>query len=100
MSNLNNDKLIADNQLVWKGFVCFLPFASGSKSESLAPYLICDPNSLFRLYSLGDNPFEHETIRPLHRCYCEVRGKLDEKKGLIHVSNIFEVEDPLLSTSE
>ena len=84
----------------WLGYVLFLPHASGTKSEGVRSYLISCSGECPRLYCPGDNPFVNESIRALHRCYCEVQGQFDETKNLIHVSNITEEDDPLQSPSE
>lgn len=78
----------------WQGFVLFLSFVSGSKSEGFRPFLVIGPGESHRLYWPGDNPFENETLRPLQKAYCEVEGEIDEKKNLIHVSRIAEKDDP------
>jgi hypothetical protein len=100
MIDLESAKQEASDPSSWHGFVLFLPFAGGTKSEGVRPYLLDEGGERHRLHADGDNPFENETIRPLHRCYCEVQGQLDEKKNLIRVSRISEIDDPFQPPSE
>jgi len=94
MSDLEPAEQEGNVAATWRGFVLFLPYAGGTKSESRGPFLVSGAGECHRLYCPGDNPFENETIRPLHRCYCEVQGERDESKNLIRVSRISEIDDP------
>ncbi|MDB4333255.1 hypothetical protein N9986_02150 [Akkermansiaceae bacterium] len=53
----------------------------------MRPYLLGGAGECHRLYCPGDNPFENESIRALHRCYCEVQGQLDGEKNLVRLIN-------------
>ncbi len=46
------------------GILVFLDSDPGTKSASLQPYLYTGMGTLTRLYHEGDNPFEHESLRP------------------------------------
>ena len=78
----------------FRGYVLFLPYAGGSKSESFRPVLATSHGANLTLYRKGDNPFENESIRPFHGKFCEVAGAPDRERRLIEVESIEEMEEP------
>jgi len=76
------------------GYVFFLSFAQGTKSESWQPFAVLQNGQIIRLHMQGDNPFENETLRSLHGRYCEFAGQLDQRKNVLLVSGISRTEDP------
>ena len=45
-----------------KGTIVFLPYAVGSKSESLKPFLYINKDEVIRIMMKGDNPFENNSL--------------------------------------
>ena len=78
----------------YRGYILFLPYAVGSKSESLRPILTMGAGSTASLHQKGDNPFENKSIQPYHGKYCEVTGTLVPERKLIEVESIEELSDP------
>ncbi len=78
----------------YKGYILFLPYAAGSKSESLRPILAMGAGTNASLHRKGDNPFENKSIQPYHGKYCEVTGTLDRERRLIEVESIEELDEP------
>ena len=78
----------------WNGYILFLPFAKGSKSESIRPFLVCDRNEVHLLFVSGDNPFENNSLIEYHKYYCDISGKYDSEKKLIFVNKIEVQQDP------
>jgi hypothetical protein len=77
-----------------EGYVVFLPWAPGSRSESLQPFLVTGPGSAVRLFCPGDNPFQNESLKACHLHWCSLRGQWDAGKSLLLVSDIRILEDP------
>ncbi len=80
----------------YEGYVFFVLFNKGSKSEHFAPVLSTEQGVTYQLIKDGDNPFMHETFKPFHAKYCHVVGELNHENNQISVSNITEKPDPLL----
>jgi len=55
-----------------EGYLLFLPWAQGSKSESLQPFLVQGPSLIRRVILTGENPFDHEVTQSLHGCWCRL----------------------------
>jgi len=81
----------------FEGFILFVIFNKGSKSEHHAPVLVVENGQTIRLFKEGDNPFMYESIRQFHLSYCRVKGILDKEKNLIAVSDIEQLADPIIS---
>jgi hypothetical protein len=77
----------------WNGYILFLPFAKGSKSESIRPFLVCDSSQIHLLFVSGDNPFSNESLKEYHRSFCAVLGKYDEGRNVILVESVETLED-------
>jgi hypothetical protein len=84
-------------EMTVEGYVLFLPFAVGSKSESIRPYVVDQKRNFYNIYMPEDNPFQNESIIAFHKNYCEVEGLLDEERMHIYVSSISIKEDPFKS---
>ena len=81
--------------VTFRGYVLFLPYAGGSKSESFRPVLATGHGTNLTLYRKGHNPFENESIRPFHGKFCEVAGDPDQERRLIELeSDLDESEYP------
>lgn len=80
----------------YEGYVLFVLFNKGSKSEHFAPVLLTEQGVTYQLIKEGDNPFMHETFKPFHAKYCKVEGEINNKANQITISNISEKPDPLL----
>ena len=70
-----------------RGIVVFLESDTGTKSESLQPYLYLGGGELTRLFKKGDNPFENESIWPFDTMTVSVSGEQD-KNGKLWVETI------------
>lgn len=84
-----------ENQIFY-GYVLFLRVDEGSKNEHFEPFCIQNAQDTIGLFVQNDNPFEHETLQPYHRKWCEIEGVVDDEKNIILVSNINEITDPYL----
>jgi hypothetical protein len=80
------------------GYVFFMKFAEGSKSESLRPFLVT-PTETLRLHADGDNPFVNESLGSYHRAFCAVGGVLAENR-LLKVRTITRLNDPFGGNTE
>jgi hypothetical protein len=89
-----------DKQNQFKGYVVFVLFNKGSKSEHYAPALVMEEGITTELFKEGDNPFACESLKPFHLAYCLVSGYIDNKKNLITVSTIEQIEDPAMGLWE
>ena len=76
------------------GYVLFLPFAEGTKSASVRPFLVLADGKTYRMFVPGSNPFSNDPLRKLHRTFCEVRGYFDNAKEVVTVTEIKETDDP------
>ena len=81
------------------GILCFLPWATGSKSASLQPMLVIDQDTALRIIVPDDNPFDNETCRPWHRRFCAITGLVDRARRTITAQRIEAADDPLASSS-
>lgn len=81
------------------GYVLFLPYAEGSRSESRQPFLVVDASQSHRLFSPGDHPFKHETLAPFHGVYCDVSGVFDPRRNVFLVAQIAPSKDPVNTTT-
>lgn len=57
-----------------KGTLVFLPFAVGSKSESIRPFLYITKDDIIKIMKTGDNPFENNALGPFDGHFLSVRG--------------------------
>jgi len=83
-----------DQKEDFAGYVLFLPYAVGSKSESFRPALAMGHGGNVTLFRKGDNPFANESFLPLHGKYCKLSGELDERKNVLLVESIQEADPP------
>lgn len=83
------------NLVTLRGYVLFLPFATGSKSESIRPALVNGHEPTLSLYKEGDNPFENKSLHQYHRKYVETLGDIDLEKRKFLVHEIKELPDPV-----
>lgn len=77
-----------------EGYLLFLPYAAGSKSETMAPHLVVDPATVHRLHREGDNPFTGSSLAPFHRCYVEIAGEWEAGGRFLRVRQCQEKEQP------
>ena len=63
------------------GQLTFEPLFEGSKSERVGPVLVTTSGERVRVFVLGDNPFENQTLRPLEGQQLEVSGKV--RRGVL-----------------
>lgn len=56
------------------GYLLVLLHATGSKSESFAPHLVCEDQSVVRLHVPGENPFAASSLNSFHGRYVEISG--------------------------
>src|SRR6056297_79216 len=80
----------------YEGYVLFVLFNKGSKSEHFAPVLLTEQGVTYPLIKQDDNPFMHESLKPFHAKYCQIAGELNNENNQILVSNITEKPDPLI----
>ena len=80
------------------GYVLFMKFAEGSKSESMRPFLVTATETL-RLHAEGDNPFINESLKSYHCSHCAVCGVLAENK-LLRVEKSTRLQDPVGGDNE
>jgi len=81
---------------IFHGYVLFLQVDADSKNEHFEPYLIQNAKEIVGLFVQTDNPFEHETLQPYHRKWCEIEGVFDDEKNIILVSKVIETTDSYL----
>ena len=77
-----------------KGIIRFRPHASGSKSESVRPFLEVEGKEPVRLHLEGDNPFSNDGLRGFEDKECEVTGQMDEQNGFFRVSEAEAISEP------
>lgn len=63
-----------DEKMRLEGEVQFLPFAFGSKSQGIRPFLVGEDGSKVLLYKEDDNPFENNGLRELNGQWVQVEG--------------------------
>lgn len=66
------------------GTVKYLPFAQGTKSESLRPYILLGKGSRILLYKKDDNPFENNFFAAFENQKVRITGEI--------VNGTFEVD--------
>ena len=74
-----------------KGTIVFLPFAAGSKSESVRPQLYVSKDEIIKVMKTGDNPFENSSLIAFDGHYVRTRGHYGMGKTFL----IEEIEDYL-----
>ena len=79
-----------------EGYVMFLPWGPGTRSESRQPFLVENAGALTRLFRPGDNPFDHESLWPCHCHWCSISGQWDNEKEVLLVKEIKILDDPAL----
>ena len=77
-----------------KGIIRFLPYAQGSKSESVRPFLEAEGEEAVRLHLEGDNPFSNDGLRDFKDKECEVKGEMDEGNDFFRVESVEEIPEP------
>jgi len=97
MKEYKKNKINERKEVTIEGYVLFLPFAVGSKSESIRPYVVDQKRNFYNIYMPKDNPFQNESIIAFHKNYCKIEGLLDEERMHIYVSSISIKEDPFKS---
>lgn len=70
------------------GIVKYLPFAEGTKSESLRPYIILGKGSRILLYKKDDNPFENKFFKAFEGKKVNLEGELEN--GTLNVESVSE----------
>lgn len=84
------------------GTVKYLPFAQGSKSESLRPYILLGKGSRILLYKKSDNPFENNFFASFEGEKVRVSGEI--VNGTLEADSVellgSENTDETLKTSE
>lgn len=69
-----------------EGVLRLLPFAPGSKSEGIRPFLVGDDGSRVLLYKKQDNPFENRGFHGVENQRVQVEGEL--RGGTFHVEQL------------
>jgi hypothetical protein len=82
----------AKEEVELEGYIRFLLYAKGSKSESYRPALEQNGKILYRLYYVGDNDFVNETFKPLKNKKVKIKGTLYPEANLIRVTNVEEIK--------
>ena len=78
-----------------KGTIVFLPFAAGSKSESVRPHLYVSKDEIIKVMKTGDNPFENNSLIAFDGYYVRTRGHYGMGKTfLIEEIEVFHDEEP------
>lgn len=72
------------------GFLNFLPFAIGSKSQSIRPVLTLGPGFAYTVFKDGDNPFKNESLQEYDGKFVRVEGVLDTKRLTITAKSVVE----------
>jgi hypothetical protein len=85
--------------MAFEGYLLFLPFAEGSKSEGLRPFLVNASDGAQMLYRAGDNPFENFFLRPFRGKYCRITGHMGEGAMLL-VDSVKELKEPSMTSIE
>ena len=67
---------------VKEGIVVFIQTDTGSKSESVQPYLYQGNGEMVRLWKQGDNPFEQNALKPFDGKRVAITGETDENDVL------------------
>jgi hypothetical protein len=83
-----------NNEVEKEGYVLFLEYATGSRSEGIRPYLIQRDLSVIYVCFNTDNEYLNQTFRPLHRKCCKVRGRYFKESQEMRVSSVQEIHDP------
>lgn len=68
------------------GTVKYLPFAQGTKSESLRPYILLGKGSRILLYKKSDNPFENNFFASFDGQKVRVSGEI--VNGTLEVDSV------------
>jgi len=83
-----DDQTKDDQNICMKGIIRFLPYAPGSKSESVRPFLEAAGEEPVRLHLEGDNPFSNDGLREFEGRECKVEGEMDEQGDFLRVRNV------------
>ncbi len=83
-----------NNEEEKEGYVLFLEYATGSRSEGIRPYLIQRDLSVIYVCFNDDDEYLNQTFRPFHRKYCKVKGRFFNESQEMRVSFIEESPDP------
>lgn len=73
-----------------RGVIVFFDYATGSKSESVRPFLYKNAATKIRLFKKGDNPFKNESLLPFDGKMVEVSGAW-ERGDAFYVTEIKEI---------
>lgn len=79
----------------YEGYLLFLPWAVGSKSESWQPFLVMAGPEVWKVDLAGDHPFDHDLTRSLHGRWCRVVGVRDGRRRVILATAISASADPI-----
>jgi len=71
---------------IMRGYLLVLPHATASKSESFAPHLVCEDQSVVRLHVKGENPFGASSLNPFHGRFVEITGHWGPRNRSLLVS--------------
>jgi len=77
-----------------EGYILFLEYAIGSRSEGVRPYIVQPNLKIIKIYFVGDDEFLNQRLSPYHRKYCKARGEFFEKSQKLRVSSVEEIPDP------
>ena len=84
---------MSDVKVEHLGKIVFLPYASGSKSDSLRPFLVRPDVLPLRLHYNGSNPFKEDELFKCADKFSKVIGYKDEKQNVFLVSSVEFVSD-------
>lgn len=74
-----------------EGVIVFKPFASGSKSDSMQPYLFRESGDLIRIFFPSDNPYENETLKNYDGKKVFITGEPSSIGGVFLIDSIEEI---------
>ena len=91
----------------FKGYVQFVPYATGTKSESIRPSLFSTSgkpskeNYLYQLLFVGDSPYQNKSLQPYDGKYVEVTGIINTyNNSEMTVLDVKEINDSDIEREE
>lgn len=69
-----------------EGIIIFLPYAKGTKSEGLKPYLYESKGSILQIWKNGDNPFQNDFLNAYDGKHVIIEGNM--RNCVFEIENI------------